>query len=199
MIKSRWMNTSRAMGEDILGYVERLPGFIDESCAAPRLGRYLWHSLPITAKIPTIMFQSFSASIAKYATFSGRATRKEFWQFILVSIILSALVGVFHGENSTLAGVLEVLLFVPTLAAAARRLQDLGHSGWWLLVAPTGIGAIILFFVMMKAGQPYDNAYGPDPEGYYGEDDQTDAWYHQPRRDRGPAQPVPRYNEDQYV
>ena len=149
------------------------------------------------------MFQSFSDAISKFATFSGRARRKEFWGFLLVSMLISAAAGALYGENGVLAGALEVLLFIPTLAVAARRLHDQGRSAGWLLIALTGIGIPILFFMMMVEGQPTGNQYGPDPKAEERLDSDQDEWYHRdmpPRQldiDRPRREPV--YREDQLV
>ena len=148
------------------------------------------------------MFQSFSTAISKFATFSGRARRKEFWGFILVSMLISAVVAAMYGENGTLANVLEILLFIPTIAVAARRLHDQGRSAGWLLIALTIIGIPILFFMMMIEGQPFDNAYGPDPKAEERRDAGRGEWYHDdaPRNHRQPARRKdPIYREDQLV
>jgi len=87
----------------------------------------------------------------KYGTFSGRAQRPEFWWYmlfyVLVQIVTSLIDSVLGlGLINALAG---LALLVPTLAVTARRLHDLGQTGW-IQIAP-GIVALILFafiFVM---------------------------------------------------
>ena len=110
------------------------------------------------------MFKDFSTAISQYAVFSGRTRRRVFWHFMLASVIITAIVEAVYGESGVLAHMLELLLIVPTLAVAVRRLHDQGRSGWWLLLAATGIGLLPLFFMMMIEGEPFDNAYGPDPK-----------------------------------
>lgn len=118
------------------------------------------------------MFQYFSTCLRKYATFTGRARRKEFWYFVLASAILGAIAEKIYGGEGMMSNFLEMLLFVPGVAVAVRRLHDTGRSGWWVLLAPTGIGTILLFFFMVQEGDAYANEYGPDPKPY---DDGTDG------------------------
>ena len=76
--------------------------------------------------------------VDKFATFSGRATRSEYWYTVLFGYLLAMLI-VFLGMiiNSPeliigLSSVLSLILFVPGLAVCIRRLHDTGKSGWWL-------------------------------------------------------------------
>jgi uncharacterized membrane protein YhaH (DUF805 family) len=93
----------------------------------------------------------------KYATFSGRARRKEFWMFTLVSFIVWMVIGVIDaviGWNVRWLGVIYgFAILVPTLAVNVRRLHDIGRSGWWTLIffLPL-IGAIILFMLLFIGG-----------------------------------------------
>jgi DNA-binding CsgD family transcriptional regulator len=83
--------------------------------------------------------------VKKYAEFNGRATRPEFWWFTLfIVLVASALVYI----SEILGSVFLIAILLPFLAAGARRLHDIGKSGWWLmfLLAPVG-GIIILGFM----------------------------------------------------
>jgi uncharacterized membrane protein YhaH (DUF805 family) len=113
--------------------------------------------------------------LKKYAVFGGRATRKEYWMFVLwnviVSIVLSIIVGMIGsatnnpGFASIVMGLYALALILPSLAVAARRLHDTGRSGWWLLIGLIPIiGAIILLVFMVMDSKP-DNKYGPNPKG----------------------------------
>ena len=96
----------------------------------------------------------------KYADFSGRATRPEFWWFVLAQFLASAIVSVL---SSTLAGVLALGLLIPGLAAGARRLHDIGKSGWLQLLGLIPIlGWILLIYWGTQPGEAGANKYG-DP------------------------------------
>lgn len=112
---------------------------------------------------------------SKYATFSGRATRREFWYFaffeLIVSTILLCMAYVFEDEGSA-SGILALIwmLFglatlIPSLAVGTRRLHDIGYSGWLqLLYFVPMVGAFILIVFWAKKGEG-NNKYGLDPEG----------------------------------
>ena len=97
--------------------------------------------------------QSISTCMRKYVTFSGRATRSEFWWFYLFTVLVN-LVASFVGNlifMSTfnifflyLSTITSLILLLPSLAVAVRRLHDVGRSGWWILIAFTVIGIIPL-------------------------------------------------------
>ncbi len=111
----------------------------------------------------------------KYATFSGRARRSEYWWFylfyILVSIVLEIIV---VAARNAIPLVLLLALVLPSLAAIVRRLHDTGRSGWWFWIGLVPfIGAIILIVFACQDSQPGTNQYGPSPKelggasGYY--------------------------------
>lgn len=82
------------------------------------------------------MFASISGSLKKYADFSGRATRKEFWFFVLFLYIASFVAGIVDGLAGTdfVASIVLVGLVLPYIAVAVRRMHDTGKSGWFMLV-----------------------------------------------------------------
>ncbi|RLV61655.1 DUF805 domain-containing protein [Parashewanella curva] len=111
--------------------------------------------------------EHFIGCLKKYADFSGRARRQEYWMFILFYLIFYVVLAVVDGLMGTwiLTTVLSLGLLVPSLAVGARRLHDTGRSGWWLLIGLIPlIGSIVLliFFVMDSHD---DNEYGPNPKG----------------------------------
>ena len=96
------------------------------------------------------------ACFNKYATFSGRANRSEYWYFYLFTFLLCIIP--FVGYIAALA------TFIPSLAASVRRLHDIGKSGWNLLFGLIPfVGAILLIVWHCQPSQEGENEYGPNP------------------------------------
>jgi uncharacterized membrane protein YhaH (DUF805 family) len=116
----------------------------------------------------------FLAALRKYATFSGRARRSEYWFFFLFYLLIVfglALVDAMLGTPDDgeglglLSGLFVLAMLLPSLAVGVRRLHDIGRSGWWLLVSFVPlIGAIVLLVFAVRDSDPGDNAYGPNPK-----------------------------------
>lgn len=117
--------------------------------------------------------------LRKYATFHGRARRKEYWFFTLFNLlimlvlsIIDGMIGLYSTEAGLgiLSGIYTLALLIPSLAVTVRRLHDIGRTGWWLLIAfiPL-IGALILLIFTVLDSKPGSNQYGPDPKGMDGE------------------------------
>jgi len=89
---------------------------------------------------------AYSRFWKKYAVFSGRASRSEFWWVYLINAIISLIVNLAHNDALTiLGGLYSLATIVPSLALGARRLHDVNRSGWWQLLAIIPIiGWIIL-------------------------------------------------------
>ncbi len=118
--------------------------------------------------------ESIQTVFQKYADFTGRARRSEYWWFALgysiLSGVLSGLSRAFSGGFGTvlaiLSGIIALAVLVPSLAVGARRLHDIGKSGWWLLIELVPcVGWIILIIWCATDSQPGDNEYGPNPKG----------------------------------
>jgi uncharacterized membrane protein YhaH (DUF805 family) len=111
----------------------------------------------------------------KYACFSGRARRQEYWLFALFNIIAGIIIGVIAGvlvsvTNVTafayLGSIYNLAVLIPGLAVLFRRLHDTGRSGWWWLLSFIPIiGWIVLIVFCCLDSQPGDNQYGPNPKG----------------------------------
>ncbi len=110
----------------------------------------------------------------KYATFEGRARRKEFWQFVLFVFLVNAVLALFDRMTGTysestevglLGGVFSLFVLIPSIALTVRRLHDTGRAGWWFLIylIPV-IGAIVMLVFMVLDTQPETNQYGPSPK-----------------------------------
>lgn len=108
-----------------------------------------------------------------YAAFSGRARRSEYWYFVLFNFLVSfalGFIGGLLGDNvsTVLSSIWSLVVLIPSLAVAWRRLHDIGKSGaYFLLILIPLIGAILLIVWFCQPGQPGDNQYGPDPKGGY--------------------------------
>lgn len=120
---------------------------------------------------------SFGAAIAsffsKYATFSGRARRSEFWYAVLFTTLVSVAISiVFPGTAVTVDGMSfqqsslpsnlwQLVIFVPSLALSWRRLHDVGRKGtYYLFVLLPIIGWILLLIQFLKDSQPGANEFG---------------------------------------
>lgn len=100
--------------------------------------------------------------LRKYAVFSGRARRKEYWMFVLFNIIIGTVLSFFSDYLYYLYG---LAVLIPGLAVAVRRLHDMGKSGWWILIGLIPIiGWIWLIVLLATDGQPGENEYGLNPK-----------------------------------
>ena len=131
-----------------------------------------------------LMFQP----IRKYADFSGRARRKEFWLFALLMFLIEiAFMGLLSavggspmmlvdpavapatGASGTVLmiyGLVLLALLIPSVAVAIRRLHDTNRRGWWILIGLIPlIGQLVLFVFYLLDGTPGPNRFGPDPKG----------------------------------
>jgi uncharacterized membrane protein YhaH (DUF805 family) len=111
--------------------------------------------------------------LRKYADFSGRARRREFWMFTLVNILVSIVLGIVDAVIGTdyrsgygiLGTVYALAVLIPSLAVAVRRLHDTGRTGWWILIGLLPcVGFIVLLVFYVQEGQRSTNEYGPDPK-----------------------------------
>lgn len=111
----------------------------------------------------------------KYATFEGRARRKEYWMFYLFNIIATvilAIIGMIIDSvaetggviYSILVGLYSLAVIVPSIAVAVRRLHDTGRSGAWWFISFVPIIGGIWFFVLTLLDSVGDNQYGPNPK-----------------------------------
>jgi len=112
-------------------------------------------------------------ALKKYAVFSGRARRKEYWMFTLFNFIFLILAAILdnifgtikHVGFSLLFSLYYLAIFIPHLSVSVRRLHDVGKSGWMLLISLIPlIGPIWLLILMVTDSQPGENKYGPNPK-----------------------------------
>ena len=115
--------------------------------------------------------EAVQSVFSKYATFSGRARRSEYWYFVLLQVIVTAVLnGLYSATESVAFSAILVLfdlaLLVPCLAVCWRRLHDIGKSGgYYFFVLIPLVGWILLLVWMCQDSQPGANQYGPNPKG----------------------------------
>ncbi len=144
--------------------------------------------------------------LKRYAEFSGRSRRKEYWMFVLgyllVFTILGAIFGVMGAFTSGMAdlqagsmngalmfalilmGIIGLAVLIPSIAVQVRRLHDRNMSGWWLLgiyilsfIPVIGfIASIVLIVILALPGTPGPNRFGPDPKDPYGSMSDSDVF-----------------------
>ena len=113
-------------------------------------------------------------ALKKYAVFSGRSRRKEYWYFYLFYILfifvltfIDIMIGTYDAvaEIGLIGGVFVLSMLIPLLAASVRRLHDTDRSGWWLLIALIPlIGAIVILVFTLQDSKPGENQYGSNPK-----------------------------------
>ena len=112
---------------------------------------------------------SIKTCFNKYATFSGRASRSEYWFFILFGIlggIVTLIIDVMildysiESEYTPINLIFSLILIIPSIAVACRRIHDVNKSGWWQLIWLTIIGGILLLIWYFKEGEKRKNRFG---------------------------------------
>ena len=126
--------------------------------------------------------EAIKSGFSNYAKFNGRASRSEFWWFVLFMVVvyavLYALLGLFGGLNTTdangeltvsisgvpffILAVVWLIFLLPILGLQWRRLHDANRSGaWWLLNFVPFVGGIVLLIFFATPGTEGDNRFGP--------------------------------------
>lgn len=132
----------------------------------------------------------FFRGLKKYGIFQGRASRKEFWMFMLVYIIIYIMfmlsmmitgveqqqndktymmettkLSTFHSLLTTLYPIFVFGTLLPALAIIVRRLHDTGRSGWWFFISFIAfVGGTVLLVFLLLDGDEQENQYGPNPK-----------------------------------
>jgi uncharacterized membrane protein YhaH (DUF805 family) len=123
------------------------------------------------------VFEYMMMPFKKFADFSGRSRRKEYWFFNLLIIVvyfgLAILTGglgaMSQSGDMAFAGMIPLMIFllviiVPSLAVTVRRLHDIGKSGWWILISLVPIASLVLFVFSLMDSEPGANKWGPNPK-----------------------------------
>ncbi len=126
--------------------------------------------------------------LRRYADFSGRSRRTEYWMFTLGYVIALVVLGILMAIGGALSdsngvsglsvtaiavlGIVVLALFIPSLAVQVRRFHDQDKSGWFVLLGFIPyIGGLIVIVFMCLPGTVGDNRFGPDPKNPYGTTD----------------------------
>ena len=103
--------------------------------------------------------------LKKYAVFSGRARRKEYWMFVLFNFIIIFVLELIGGSMKKAAGgysipstIYQLAILIPSIAVGVRRMHDTNHNGWWVICP-----VVNLVFAVIEGTQG-ENRYGPDPK-----------------------------------
>lgn len=134
--------------------------------------------------------QSISSCFSNYVTFTGRASRSEYWFWTLFLILADILIyvgalvlfgatgaamtddvagaagGLLVGLGSAIIifAIFALIVFLPTLAVTVRRLHDSNKSGWFLLIYIIPIiGPLVILVFMLLPSTPGNNNFGPQP------------------------------------
>ena len=104
----------------------------------------------------------FIGALKKYADFSGRARRKEYWMFVLICTIINIILAVLGMDIISMIFGLAPL--VPSISIGARRLHDTGRSGWWQLIYLVPLIGMIVMIVFLVQDSHDENDYGVNPK-----------------------------------
>lgn len=114
----------------------------------------------------------YSICLSKFADFSGRARRREYWTFALVNGLIALILlilGLAFGEDSPASNIMVTIFYlimlVPNLSVSVRRLHDIGKSGWYMFLSLIPlIGGLILLIWSLMDSEPGENQYGKNPK-----------------------------------
>jgi len=120
--------------------------------------------------------ESVTAVLRKYADFSGRANRPEYWYWVLAMFLVQIVLALIEGAilapmlgfvafspeaGQPLRLLFSLAVLMPSLAVAVRRLHDTGRSGWWLLIQLIPIlGALVILWWLIQPSEPGENRFG---------------------------------------
>ncbi|AVX89416.1 DUF805 domain-containing protein [Pseudomonas sp. AO-1] len=126
-------------------------------CGAPQAAQPSYASGPaITTGNPYV------EALKNYAEFKGRATRREYWMFVLINMGICIVMGVLDAMLNTkglLYNLYSLAMLLPSIAVGARRMHDTDRSGWWLLLP------IVNLVFLVQDSQPGPNRFGPNRKG----------------------------------
>jgi uncharacterized membrane protein YhaH (DUF805 family) len=116
--------------------------------------------------------EAITGCFSKYATFEGRASRSEYWYFVLFAVICSITARIIDLASGTAFWLLgfgylslacSLLTILPNISAVVRRLHDIDRSGWWVWLSAVPLVGIVLIVWLCRKGTNGDNRFGSDP------------------------------------
>tara|TARA_B100000795_G_C22612075_1_gene365503 strand:+ start:405 stop:770 length:366 start_codon:yes stop_codon:yes gene_type:complete len=116
----------------------------------------------------------FLEPIKKYAVFTGRATKKEYWLFLLfativqiILLMIDVVIGIYDSEIGfgALSGIFTLGIILPSIAVAVRRLHDTNRSGWMMLILLIPLVGIWVLVLLCFASDKGTNRFGKNPQG----------------------------------
>lgn len=118
---------------------------------------------------PTYMglVEAIQMCLSKYANFTGRASRSEYWWFFLFVVIVEIMcniLGLFGTIGKVFGYLIDLAFVVPMLAVSWRRMHDIGKGGgWWFINLIPLVGWIIWIVFCCKPSEPFANRFGDVP------------------------------------
>ena len=106
--------------------------------------------------------ESIKTCFNKFADFKGRASRSEFWWFILFMVLVNIVSGMIFSGGS-ISTIISLVLLVPYIAAAVRRLHDIGKKGPWVVLVFVPLANFLCIYWLAQKSQPTANEFGPVP------------------------------------
>jgi uncharacterized membrane protein YhaH (DUF805 family) len=113
--------------------------------------------IPYTSNI---QFNYFIKGLRHSFDFNGRATKSEFWYFVLFEILTLLVIGIFSTTLYALAG---LIMLIPAMAVMVRRIHDIGRSWKWLLLTLIPVVGLVVLYWLIQPSEPQENAWGPVP------------------------------------
>jgi uncharacterized membrane protein YhaH (DUF805 family) len=113
--------------------------------------------IPYTSNI---QFNYFIKALRHSFDFNGRATKSEFWYFVLFEILTLLVIGIFSTTLYALAG---LIMLIPAMAVMVRRIHDIGRSWKWLLLTLIPVVGLVVLYWLIQPSEPQENAWGPVP------------------------------------
>ena len=105
-------------------------------------------------------FEHYVACWKRYAEFSGRSSKKQYWSFFLINLAIAMVVSII---SPTLGSLYQIAVLLPGISVAVRRMHDIGKSGWVLLLSLIPLVGLILIYWALQDSEQGVNQWGDCP------------------------------------